>query len=126
MKFSTLSPEEERIMIHIWNNGFLGSYGETIAQMSHPHPTKTKFAAVVGRLCKKKFITSVRSFIPDRRGYFVSMPIELYQRMMMDKLVCDLFGNNYKDLLAFMIESRKLKAGDLKEALAFRENMPTD
>jgi len=104
-------------MVHLWHHGFEESHAETIAKMPEPRPTMNKFTSTLRRLSLKQFIRGTQSIRPGIRGYTIGMPMDLYQRIMTGRLVHGLFERNYKELLTFIIEQKKLTAGDIAEVL---------
>jgi predicted transcriptional regulator len=118
MTLKPLSPLEEKVMIHIWNNGLGDSIKATIAEMPEPRMKPEAFSITLNRLAKKSYLRSLKNISPNLRGYSLAMPEDYYKRELLGRMVMPHYQRSYMHLLDFLIEKKKLVANDLLQALA--------
>jgi predicted transcriptional regulator len=113
-----LTPQEEEVMLHIWQLGPC-YVKEILAHYPEPKPPYTTLASSVKNLERKKYVKTRQ----QGNSYHYTPLVEEgeYKRTFMSGVVRNYFENSYKEMVSFFAREQKLSADDLKEIIAMIE-----
>ncbi|BEG98539.1 BlaI/MecI/CopY family transcriptional regulator [Bacteroides sedimenti] len=109
-----LTPQEEEVMIYIWEIGpcFVK---DVVAKFPEPHPPYTTVASVIKNLERKKYLSSKR--YGNTYEYTPVVKESEYKRTFMSGVVRNYFENSYKEMVSFFAKEDKISAEELKDII---------
>ena len=113
-----LTPQEETIMLHVWEIGEC-AIKDVVNRMEEPKPPYTTVASTFDNLLNKEYLT-MRRF--GNVKVFKPKIIEAsYKRHFLSTVVKDYFDNSYKELVSFFAEDQKITQEELSEIIRLIE-----
>jgi BlaI family penicillinase repressor len=117
-KIGSLTPKEEEIMRIVWKCG-KAFVKDIRAAMPNPKPHITTIATVVRKLVKKGYL-HFEDFGSVHRFYPLVMKEE-YMKLKLSPQMASLFGNSYKDVVAFFAQEENVTPDDLRDIIQMIE-----
>jgi predicted transcriptional regulator len=118
-----LTRKEEEAMKILWKarKGFIK---ELLDLHPEPRPPYTTFSLVI-RVLEEKGYAGHKAYGKNHE-YFPLIKKEEYRRIFMKDVVTDYFGSSYKNVVSFLVNEKKLSAGDLKKLIQIIEKGEED
>jgi predicted transcriptional regulator len=114
-----LSPQEEDVMLRIWQIG--ASYVKDImAKYPEPKPPYTTIASIVKNLERKKYVKAKQ--FGNTYQYTPLIEESEYKRTFVGDVVRDYFANSYKEMVSFFAKEQKISADDLADIIRLIED----
>lgn len=113
-----LTRKEEEAMKVLWKarKGFVK---ELIDLHTEPKPLYTTFSSVIRGLEEKGYV-DYKAYGKNHE-YYPLVKKEEYRRILMKDIVNNYFGSSYKNVVPFLVNEKKLSAGDLKKLIQIME-----
>ena len=110
-----LTPQEEQLMLIIWQTGkgFVKEYRE---KYPTPQPPYTTVATIIKKLEAKGYVGS--KLYGNTYEYTPLIKEETYKRNYLSNVVNNFFSNSYKDMVTFFANEEKLSKAELEEILS--------
>ncbi|MDR1918905.1 MAG: BlaI/MecI/CopY family transcriptional regulator [Tannerellaceae bacterium] len=113
-----LNPQEEGIMLLIWQLGAC-YVKEILTQHPEPKPPYTTLASIVKNLERKKYVKAKHH---GNTYYYTPLIQENdYKRTFMSGVVRNYFENSYKEMVSFFAKEQKISAADLEDIIRLIE-----
>ncbi|MDR1356613.1 MAG: BlaI/MecI/CopY family transcriptional regulator [Tannerellaceae bacterium] len=113
-----LTPQEETVMLEIWQNEPC-YIKDILEKYPEPRPPYTTVASIVKNLERKKYVSSVRYGNTCRYASLVSEGE--YKRKFMSGIVRNYFADSYKEMVSFFAQEQKISAADLADIIRMIE-----
>lgn len=109
-----LTPQEEQLMLYIWQygKGFVKDYRELYP---NPKPPYTTVATIIKKLEAKGYLTS--KLYGNTYEYTPKIKQEKYKSYFVSDVVNNYFQNSYKEMVSFFAKEEKLSEKDLLEII---------
>ena len=113
-----LTPQEENIMLHIWELGKC-NIKTVFERLEDPKPPYTTVASIFDNLVKKGFLNKGRE--KNMKVFTPLISEKSYKQHFLSNVVKKYFDNSYKDLVTFFASEQKLSSDDLEEIIRLIE-----
>lgn len=113
-----LTPQEETVMLHVWNLGKC-AIKDVVEKMDDPKPPYTTVASIFDNLLKKKYL-SMRRF-GNVKVFKPKITEAAYKRHFLSDLVKSYFDDSYKELVSFFAKEQKITPEELSEIIELIE-----
>ena len=114
-----LTPQEENIMLHVWQLNEC-AIKDVVDKMEEPKQPYTTVASIFNNLEKKGYLTLRR--YGNVKVYKAKITEAAYKRHFLSDVVKSYFDNSYKELVSFFATEQKISAEDLNEIVRLIEN----
>jgi predicted transcriptional regulator len=118
-----LTRKEEEAMKILWK-GRKGFIKELIDLHPGPKPLYTTFSSIIRGLEEKGYVG--HKAYGKNHEYYPLIRKDEYRRFFMKDVVADYFGSSYKNVVSFLVNEKKLSAGDLKKLIQIIEKGEED
>lgn len=113
-----LTPQEETVMLHIWELGKC-AIKDVVDKMEDPKPPYTTVASIFKNLEKKQYL-SMRRF-GNVKVYSPKITEASYKRHFLSGLVKSYFDDSYIELVSFFAKEQKITSEELSEIIELIE-----
>ena len=117
-----LTEKEEAIMTIVWDLG-QAFVKEVRARLPEPKPHINTVSTAMRKMVTKGFLT-IEDFGSTHR-YHPAFSKEDYSAQILSPKLTGLFGNSYKNVVAFFVKEEKLSVDELKDVIRMIENEDT-
>ena len=117
-----LTQQEETAMRRLWALGD-GTVKDILDGYAEPVPPYTTLASVVKNLERKGYVRARR--VGNTYLYVPLVAESDYKRQGLRRMVCNYFGNSYKDLVSFFVREEQLSTAELEELVRLIEEQKT-
>ena len=109
-----LTPQEEQLMLIIWQTGkgFVKDYRDKYPE---PKPPYTTVATIIKKLENKGYVRS--RLYGNTYEYSVKIKDADYKRAFVSGFVSNYFQDSYKELVSFFASEEKLSERDLEDII---------
>ncbi|MDR0333062.1 MAG: BlaI/MecI/CopY family transcriptional regulator [Dysgonamonadaceae bacterium] len=113
-----LTPQEEELMLIIWQqgNGILKNF---INAMEEPHPPYTTVASTIKNLERKGYVAG--ELFGNTYRYTPLISENEYKTKFMSGIVSNYFENSYAEMVSFFAKKQKISAKELQEIIKLIE-----
>lgn len=113
-----LTPQEETVMIHVWEIGEC-AIKDVLTKMNKPKPPYTTVASTFDNLLDKEYVTMRR--FGNVKVFKPKITEAAYKRHFISTFVKDYFDNSYKELVSFFAEDEKISQEEISEIIKLIE-----
>ena len=117
------SSRDKEAMKILWK-GRKGFIKELIDLHPEPKPLYTTFSSIIRGLEEKGYVG--HKAYGKNHEYYPLIKKDEYRRFFMKDVVADYFGSSYKNVVSFLVNEKKLSAGDLKKLIQIIEKGEED
>ena len=114
-----LTPQEEELMLIIWQKGG-GIVRDFIPLMQNPKTPYTTAASIVKNLQHKQYVNSEK--YGNTWVYTPQISENDYKAVFMSGFINNYFENSYKEMVSFFAKKQKISAKELQEIIQLIEN----
>ena len=107
-----LTPQEENIMLHVWQLNEC-AIKDVVDKMEEPKQPYTTVASIFNNLENKGYLMKRR--FGNVKVYKPKITEAAYKRHFLSDVVKSYFDNSYKELVSFFAKEQKVSAEDLNE-----------
>lgn len=113
-----LTPQEEKIMLHIWRIGKC-AIKDVHERLEDPKLPYTTVASVFNNLEKKGYLCKSRS--GNMKVFTPKISETAYKKYFLSGVVKSYFDNSYKELVSFFAKEQKISSEELAEIIRLIE-----
>ncbi len=113
-----LTPQEETIMLHVWEIGEC-AIKDVVNKMKEPKPPYTTVASTFDNLLNKEYLTMRR--FGNVKVFKPKITEAAYKRHFLSDLVKSYFDDSYKELVSFFAKEQKITQEELSEIIQLIE-----
>lgn len=113
-----LTPQEEMIMLHIWQLNEC-AIKDVWGRLEEPQPPYTTVASIFRNLENKKYVEKKR--FGNVKVFKPIITEAQYKRYFLSGVVQSYFDNSYKELVSFFAKEQKITTDELAEIIRLIE-----
>lgn len=113
-----LTPQEESIMLHVWEIGEC-AITTVMTRLAEPKPPYTTVASIFDNLANKEYLIKTRK--GNKKMFKPNISQNSYKRNFLTQVVRSYFDDSYKEMVSFFAEDESITQEELTEIIELIE-----